>query len=115
MLQGQYKDLLQHPDIRVDVPENGGYIEVKDAATHDTLAWVKSHDRASVEQVIARSQKAQTAWKAQTALQRADVLWAWFDLMQENKESLAQILTAEQGKPSSLSVESVYRSQANYG
>ena len=60
---------------------------------------MKSHDRASVEQVIARSQKAQTAWKAQTALQRADVLWAWFDLMQENKESLAQILTAEQGKP----------------
>lgn len=99
MLQAQYKDLLQHPDIRFDVPENGGYIEVKDAATHDTLAWVKSHDRASVEQVIARSQKAQTAWKAQTALQRADVLWAWFDLMQENKESLAQILTAEQGKP----------------
>lgn len=99
MLQAQYKDLLQHPDIRFDQPENGGYIEVKDAATHDTLAWVKSHDRASVEQVIARSQKAQTAWKAQTALQRADVLWAWFDLMQEHKESLAQILTAEQGKP----------------
>ena len=55
MLQAQYKDLLQHPDIRFDQPENGGYIEVKDAATHDTLAWVKSHDRASVEQVIARS------------------------------------------------------------
>jgi succinate-semialdehyde dehydrogenase/glutarate-semialdehyde dehydrogenase len=57
MLQAQYKDLLQHPDICFDVPENGGYIEVKDAATHDTLAWVKSHDRASVEQVIARSQR----------------------------------------------------------
>ena len=46
MLQAQYKDLLQHPDICFDVPENGGYIEVKDATTHDTLAWVKSHDRA---------------------------------------------------------------------
>lgn len=99
MLPDHLKYLLQHPDVCLDQPLSGDYIEVKDAATHDTLAWVKSHDRASVEQAIARSQTAQKAWKAQTALQRADVLWAWFDLMQENKESLAQILTAEQGKP----------------
>lgn len=99
MLQAQYRNLLQHPDISFDQPATGAYIEVRDAATHDTLAWVKSYDRAAVEQMIARSQQAQTSWKAKTALERADVLWAWFDLMQENKESLAQILTAEQGKP----------------
>jgi len=99
MLQAQYRDLLQHPDISFDQPATDEYIEVKDAATQATLAWVKSHDRASVEQLIVRSQQAQKAWKAKTALERADVLWAWFDLMQENKESLAQILTAEQGKP----------------
>lgn len=98
MLEAQYRDILQHPDIRFDQPDTADFIEVKDAATDDTLAWVKTHDRASVEQAIARSQKAQTAWKAQSALQRADVLWAWFDLMQAHKEALAQILTAEQGK-----------------
>lgn len=99
MLQAQYRNLLQHPDISFDQPATGAYIEVRDAATYDTLAWVKSYDRAAVEQMIARSQQAQTSWKAKTALERADVLWAWFNLMQENKESLAQILTAEQGKP----------------
>lgn len=99
MLQAQYRNLLQHPDISFDQPATGAYIEVRDAATHDTLAWVKSYDRAAVEQMIARSQQAQTSWKAKTALERADVLWAWFNLIQENKESLAQILTAEQGKP----------------
>ena len=99
MLQAQYRNLLQHPDISFDQPATGVYIEVRDAATHDTLAWVKSYDRAAVEQMIARSQQAQTSWKAKTALERAAVLWAWFNLMQENKESLAQILTAEQGKP----------------
>ena len=99
MLQAQYRNLLQHPDISFDQPATGAYIEVRDAATHDTLAWVKSYDQAAVEQMIARSQQAQTSWKAKTALERADVLWAWFNLMQENKESLAQILTAEQGKP----------------
>lgn len=35
----------------------------------------------------------------QTALARADVLLAWYNLMLEHKENLAQILTAEQGKP----------------
>ncbi|MCO8115082.1 MULTISPECIES: NAD-dependent succinate-semialdehyde dehydrogenase [Acinetobacter] len=99
MLQAQYRDLLQHPDISFDQPATGEYIEVNDAATQATLAWVKSHDRTSVEQLIARSQQAQKAWKTKTALERADVLWAWFNLMQEHKESLAQILTAEQGKP----------------
>ncbi|NUF13301.1 NAD-dependent succinate-semialdehyde dehydrogenase, partial [Acinetobacter oleivorans] len=42
---------------------------------------------------------AQAAWKKQTALARADVLLAWYNLMLEHKENLAQILTAEQGKP----------------
>ncbi|HHB1600823.1 TPA: NAD-dependent succinate-semialdehyde dehydrogenase, partial [Acinetobacter baumannii] len=75
------------------------YIEVNDAATGETLAWVKTYDRAGVEAAINRSAKAQAAWKKQTALARADVLLAWYNLMLEHKENLAQILTAEQGKP----------------
>ncbi len=61
--------------------------------------WVKTYDRAGVEAAINRSAKAQAAWKKQTALARADVLLAWYNLMLEHKENLAQILTAEQGKP----------------
>ncbi len=63
------------------------------------MAWVKTYDRAGVEAAINRSAKAQAAWKKQTALARADVLLAWYNLMLEHKENLAQILTAEQGKP----------------
>ena len=59
----------------------------------------KTYDRAGVEAAINRSAKAQAAWKKQTALARADVLLAWYNLMLEHKENLAQILTAEQGKP----------------
>ena len=99
MLQDHLKYLLQHPDICFEQPVNAGYIQVNDAATHETLAWVKSLDRQAVEQAIVRSQAAQETWKAQTALQRADILWAWYDLILKNKEQLAQILTAEQGKP----------------
>ncbi|MFW6745220.1 NAD-dependent succinate-semialdehyde dehydrogenase [Acinetobacter pittii] len=99
MIQNNLQYLLKHPDISLEAPASNDYIEVNDAATGETLAWVKSYDRAGVEAAINRSAKAQAAWKKQTALARADVLLAWYNLMLEHKENLAQILTAEQGKP----------------
>ncbi|ENR4569090.1 NAD-dependent succinate-semialdehyde dehydrogenase [Acinetobacter baumannii] len=99
MIQNNLQYLLKHPDISLEAPASNDYIEVNDAATGETLAWVKTYDRAGVEAAINRSAKAQAAWKKQTALARADVLLAWYSLMLEHKENLAQILTAEQGKP----------------
>lgn len=99
MIQKNLQYLLKHPDISLEAPASNDYIEVNDAATGETLAWVKTYDRAGVEAAINRSAKAQAAWKKQTALARADVLLAWYNLMLEHKENLAQILTAEQGKP----------------
>ncbi|EXU54629.1 succinate-semialdehyde dehydrogenase family protein [Acinetobacter baumannii 24845_1] len=99
MIKNNLQYLLKHPDISLEAPASNDYIEVNDAATGETLAWVKTYDRAGVEAAINRSAKAQAAWKKQTALARADVLLAWYNLMLEHKENLAQILTAEQGKP----------------
>ncbi|MDM9636826.1 NAD-dependent succinate-semialdehyde dehydrogenase [Acinetobacter nosocomialis] len=99
MIQNNLQYLLKHPDISLEAPASNDYIEVNDAATGETLAWVKTYDGAGVEAAINRSAKAQAAWKKQTALARADVLLAWYNLMLEHKENLAQILTAEQGKP----------------
>ncbi|EXR30258.1 succinate-semialdehyde dehydrogenase family protein [Acinetobacter sp. 1281984] len=99
MIQNNLQYLLKHPDISLEAPASNDYIEVNDAATGETLAWVKTYDRAGVEAAINRSAKAQAAWKKQTALARADVLLAWYNLILEHKENLAQILTAEQGKP----------------
>ncbi|KXZ65702.1 NAD-dependent succinate-semialdehyde dehydrogenase [Acinetobacter venetianus] len=99
MIQENLQYLLKHPDISFDAPTSNDYIQVNDAATADTLAWVKTYDQAGVEAAIQRSADAQSAWKKQTALARADILLAWYNLMLEHKENLAQILTAEQGKP----------------
>lgn len=99
MIQNNLQYLLKHPDIAFNQPASSDYIEVNDAATGDILAWVKSYDRAAVDAAIQRSAQAQAAWKKQTALARADVLLSWYNLMLEHKENLAQILTAEQGKP----------------
>lgn len=99
MIQDNLQYLLKHPDIAFHQPASNDYIEVQDAATGETLAWVKTYDRVAVDAAIQRSAQAQAAWKKQTALARADVLLAWYNLMLEHKENLAQILTAEQGKP----------------
>lgn len=99
MIQTNLQYLLKHADITFEAPTSDDYIEVNDAATGETLAWVKTYDSAAVEAAILRSEKAQAAWKKQTVTARADVLWAWYNLMLTHKEDLAQILTAEQGKP----------------
>lgn len=41
MIQNNLQYLLKHPDISLEAPASNDYIEVKDAATGETLAWVK--------------------------------------------------------------------------
>ncbi len=48
---------------------------------------------------IEAAEKAQKLWARRTAKDRAGIMRKWFALMMENQEDLAQILTAEQGKP----------------
>jgi succinate-semialdehyde dehydrogenase / glutarate-semialdehyde dehydrogenase len=42
---------------------------------------------------------ARPGWRAMTAKERAAILRRWFDLMLANQDDLAQLMTAEQGKP----------------
>ena len=48
---------------------------------------------------IEAAARAQKGWSKKTAKERAVILRRWFALMMENQEDLAQIMTAEQGKP----------------
>jgi len=48
---------------------------------------------------IAAAEAAWPAWRALTAQQRAKVLQTWFRLILENADDLAQLITAEGGKP----------------
>lgn len=48
---------------------------------------------------IAAAKKAMPAWAAKTAKERANILRNWFNLIMENQEKLAHLLTLEQGKP----------------
>ena len=54
---------------------------------------------AETRRAIAAAAAALPAWRARTAKDRAGILRRWFDLMIENQEDLAVLMTAEQGKP----------------
>lgn len=92
----QLRHLLQHPDLSFSPLSDG--IRVLNPATGEVLAFVRKTDSDDLKRLIEKAAAAQKSWAAQTALARADVLWRWYFLIQENKESLARIMTMEQGK-----------------
>ena len=55
--------------------------------------------RKQISAAIDSAYEAQKEWANRTGKERANILRRWFDLMMENSEDLAKILTAEQGKP----------------
>ncbi|MBO6918799.1 MAG: NAD-dependent succinate-semialdehyde dehydrogenase [Rhizobiaceae bacterium] len=73
--------------------------DVVNPATGETVASVADFGRDGVKKAINAAYDVQKDWAALTAKERADILLKWHDLMLENQEDLAQILTAEMGKP----------------
>jgi succinate-semialdehyde dehydrogenase / glutarate-semialdehyde dehydrogenase len=79
--------------------DSGATFEVTNPARGDVIARVADLSRAQVAQAIAAAEIAQKEWARYTGKERAIILRRWFDLMVENTDDLAVILTAEQGKP----------------
>ena len=74
-------------------------LAVRNPATGAVLATVPKLGTEETRRAIDAAERAWPAWRAKTAKERAVALRKWFDLMMANQEDLAQILTAEQGKP----------------
>src|SRR3954468_8371478 len=74
-------------------------ISVKNPASGQTLGSVPVMGAAEARRAIEAAERAWPAWRAKTGKERAALLRKWFDLMMAAQEDLAQILTAEQGKP----------------
>ena len=85
-------------------------IDVTNPANGKVISQVPRMGKAETERAIIASTAAQKQWKTLTAAARAAILKRWFDLIKLHAEDLAQILTAEQGKPLAES-----RGEVNYG
>ena len=78
---------------------DGATIAVTNPANENKLGTVPKMGTAETRRAIEAADKAWPAWRDKTAKERAAILRRWFDLMLENRQDLALIMTAEQGKP----------------
>ena len=72
---------------------------VTDPATGEEIATVPDLGAKEAAVAIDAASRALPAWSAKTAKERAVILRRWFDLITAETESLAQLMTTEQGKP----------------
>ena len=78
---------------------DGATIDVTNPFNGEVIGTVPSLTKQDVDEAVAYSHEAQVSWAAKTAKERAELLQKWADLIDENKEDLAILMTAEQGKP----------------
>src|ERR1700744_2119435 len=77
----------------------GATLDVTNPATSAKLGSIPNMGAAETRRAIAAAAAALPAWRARTAKERANIMRRCFDLMTENQEDLATLMTAEQGKP----------------
>ena len=78
---------------------NGDKIEVVNPATSELIDTVPNVTEEDVDEAVKVAEIEQNKWAEVPIHERADKLYKFVDLVEENKERLAQLLTAETGKP----------------
>jgi len=74
-------------------------IAVTNPVDDSLVGYVPKLGAAETRRAIDAAEVAQKSWAKRTAKERAGILRKWFELMLANQEDLAQLMTAEQGKP----------------
>ncbi|HEY4467221.1 MAG TPA: NADP-dependent succinate-semialdehyde dehydrogenase [Klebsiella sp.] len=88
MINGRWRDASSGETIAVTNPANG-----------QQLGSVPKMGAEETREAIDAAARALPAWGALIAKERANILRRWFDLMMENQDDLARLMTLEQGKP----------------
>ncbi len=79
--------------------DSGKTLEVRNPADNSLVGVVPAMGEAETRRAIEAADRAFPAWRAMLAKERSAILRKIFELMHENAEDLAMIMTAEQGKP----------------
>lgn len=79
-------------------------IEVKNPATGEIVDTIERNSEDEINKMIENSYTAFQLWKKNNAHDRSALLMKWSKLVEENKESIAKVMTKENGKPLSESL-----------
>ncbi len=86
---------------------SGETIEVASPTTEELLYSVPNGTKADAQLALETAEAAQPAWAAMPAVERGVILSRFADLIRENRERLAKILTQEMGKTYALALGEV--------
>lgn len=99
---------LKRPDLlRQQAYINGKWVgsttdgtsEISNPATGEVIGTVPCLGATQTRAAIEAANDAWAAWRSRSPENRAAILRKWYELMMDNQEDLARIMTAEQGKP----------------
>ena len=79
--------------------DSGEVTEITNPSTGEVLGTVPNCGAAEAKRAIEAANVAWPMWRSKTAKERAEIMRRWYELMMENLEDLARLMTAEQGKP----------------
>ncbi|TVQ35530.1 MAG: NAD-dependent succinate-semialdehyde dehydrogenase [Geminicoccaceae bacterium] len=79
--------------------DSGKRFAVTNPVDGKVLAEVPMCGAAETRHAIEAADRALVGWRQETAKERARLLRRWFDLLTENADDLAMLMTLEQGKP----------------
>ena len=77
----------------------GWRFEVTDPATGEVIGDAPDGTAEDAVRAVEAADRAFAGWSTTTAKERADLLYAAWQLMNDRAESLAELMTREQGKP----------------
>jgi len=87
-INGQWIDAEEKRTIEITNPVDGAVI-----------GTVPNMGKNETRKAIEAAESAWAAWRSKTGKERAAILRRWFNLLLENQEDLAILMTTEQGKP----------------
>ncbi|CDJ45855.1 succinate-semialdehyde dehydrogenase, putative [Eimeria brunetti] len=75
------------------------YVTVRDPSTGEVIGRTPNLGAAWVHAAVAAAAAAQRVWGGSSVLLRSNLLLQWHRLVEERKEALSRLITAETGKP----------------
>ena len=78
---------------------DGATIEVTNPATGAVIDTIPAATKEDVDRAVACAKEAQKAWADVSVSQKVEILYKFLDIVDDNKEKLAQTLSQETGKP----------------
>ncbi len=94
-----YQDVLLHIGGKWRVSSSGRTIDIVNPATEEVIGKLAHAFTGDLDEALEHAAKGFAVWRKMSAYERSKLLRKTADILRERSESIARILTTEQGKP----------------